>query len=168
MYLNHVLKSIEMMLTVNSNSDSTIVSMLTEKNSSAWEQLYDKYAPLMYGAVFQITKDDRVAEKIFKECFLQLKESKNISNVRGPLDFFLLKHAQNFTLNYFKLIELAVEVNKKENHNTPLVEMLESKQITVKRSEPVSTVEQKEARKKLREEFNLLRAQHKQNSLLKY
>lgn len=157
-----------MMLTVNSTSDSTIVSMLAENNSSAWEQLYDTYSPLMYGAVFQITKDERIAEKIFKECFLQLKESKNISKIRGPLDLFLLKHAQSFTLNYFKLIELTTDKNKHLNHNSdPLIELLESQQITIKKSEQQSSSEQQAARKKLREEFNILRAQHKQNALLK-
>ncbi|MGQ0826778.1 MAG: RNA polymerase sigma factor [Bacteroidota bacterium] len=146
------------MLTVGPISDVSIVSMLAENNSSAWEQLYDKYAPMMYGAIVQTTKDERIAEQIFKECFFQLKENKNISKIRGPLDAFLLKHTYSFTANYLKLMELTNDANK-FNNNRHLVQLLSSRQISIK-TELQSEKDQKDARKKLREEFNHLRKQH--------
>lgn len=153
-----------MMLTVNPISDVTIVSMLAENNSVAWEQLYDKYAPIMYGAVIQITKDERIAQQIFKECFLQLKENNHISSVRDPLGSFLFKHAQSFTLNYLKLLELTYNVNKTDAANDPLIQLLSARKISLK-PEFKPTTEQLESRKQLREEFNSLRKQHQLNTL---
>jgi len=156
----------KMMLTVNPISDVTIVSMLAENHSAAWEQLYDKYASMMYGAVIQITKDERIAEHIFKECFIQLKETKHISKVRDPLALFLFKHAQSFTLNYLKLVDLTHGASNKPNINGPLMRLLSCKNISINsESKSQIAVEQAEARKKLREEFNHLRKQHQENIL---
>jgi len=152
------------MITVSPISDVTIVSMLAENNSSAWEQLYDKYAPMMYGAVVQTAKDERIAEQIFKECFFQLKENKNISKIRGPLDSFLLKHTYSFTSNYLKLMELTNGLNNKIDHNGHLAQLLSSRQISLK-TELKTDTDQQKARKKLREEFNQLRKQHQADTL---
>lgn len=155
------------MLTVNAIADSTIVAMLTENDLSAWESLYDKYASIMYGAVFQITKDERLAGAIFQESFLELKKNKNILKVKTGLCVFLLKYTHKFTFNYLKTMGLMYEI--KNIHHTdpdPLTQLLSSKYITVKQSEPELVLnQQKEARRKLREEFNQLRNQHAQKRL---
>jgi hypothetical protein len=147
------------MLAVNSIPDSTIVAMLADNDINAWEQLYDKYAPMMYGAISKITRDERLAENIFRECFLQLKVNRNILKIRVDLCTFLLKHTHNFTFNYLNEMGLMYD-NGKINYNDPLMQLLSSRQITFKAAD-VAGNPQLEARKKLREEFNRLRSQNK-------
>jgi DNA-directed RNA polymerase specialized sigma24 family protein len=151
----------EMILTANSISDTTIVSMMTENNLSAWEHLYDKYAPMMYGAIFQITGDAAMAEEIFKKCFLELKENDDLLKVKTALCPFLLRHAHSATLNYLKNCGLASVVTGQASFNDdPLIQLLSSENVTINESK--SNFTQKKARKKLREEFNILRNQRKQ------
>ncbi|MBA3704856.1 MAG: hypothetical protein H0W84_02835 [Bacteroidetes bacterium] len=149
-----------MILSVHPISDSTIVSMLAENNSSAWEQLYDKHAPVMYGAVFKMVKDEKMAKEIFKECFLQLKGNKNILSIRTDLCPFLLKYVNGFTLDYLKLNQQLV-TEKVSYESDRFSQVLTSRHISVREEDFDITLEQKEARKKLREEFNQLREQHK-------
>ncbi len=147
--------------------DTTIVTMLEENNLSAWEHLYDKYAPIMYGAIFQITGDGTMSEEIFKECFLQLKENNNLLEAKTALCPFLLRHAHSITLKYLKKSGLASVVSGQASFNDdPLIQLLsieEGNAIDKPESEP--NVTQETARKKLREEFNNLRNQHRQKTL---
>ncbi len=157
-----------MILTSTYISDTTIVSMLAKNNLSAWEHLYDKYAPMMYGAIFKITGNAPMAEEIFKECFLQLKENDNLSEVKVTLCPFLLRHAHSVTLNYLKKCGLASVLTGQASFNDdPLIQLLssDSENISLKETFSTSDFIQEKVRKKLRKKFNNLRKKHSKKAL---
>ena len=82
--------------------DEQILLMFAENNLEAWEHLYDKYAPTMYGIIFSLSDDRTLAEDIFKEEFLQLKEKRILSGISHLLCSFLLRYTHTFARQQLK------------------------------------------------------------------
>ena len=86
----------------NSVADNSVISLLQTCNPFGWEQLYDKYAPVIYGSILKIITDKEMANQIFEECFISLKKTDIISQTKKSLPLFLLQHTYSFTVNYLK------------------------------------------------------------------
>ncbi|MEO6254853.1 MAG: hypothetical protein ABIO79_16200 [Ferruginibacter sp.] len=86
----------------NSISDEQIIALLKENNDSAWESLYDKYAPVMYGLIYNLTDDKVLAERILIHAFIQLKEKQTLSRINSGLCYTLLRYIYTFATNHFK------------------------------------------------------------------
>ena len=91
-----------MTLQNNHISDERMLTMLNKKDANAWVHLYDKYAAAMYSIVWHFTDNNEVANKIFTEAFLQLKEKNTLSKVEYALCPFLLRYMHNFASQYLK------------------------------------------------------------------
>ena len=63
------------MLHQDNHFSSTLSDFIHDKNNiSTWEQVYDKYAPMMYGTIINMTHDEKMAGDILQEVFLDLKK----------------------------------------------------------------------------------------------
>lgn len=72
-------------------------------NEIVWEQVYQKYAPLIYGIILNMTRDKRIAADIFKEAFYGLKRRRILSRTPIALCQALLRHACKLTLKYLEI-----------------------------------------------------------------
>lgn len=52
--------------------DHELIKLLQQKNMSAYEFIYDRYAPLLYGVICKLVKDDVKAEKVLKKSFIEI------------------------------------------------------------------------------------------------
>lgn len=76
----------------NQISDLNILSLVRENNLTGWEQLYDKYAPIMYSVICTYTTDMGLADKILINLFLRLKDEKIFLKMNFTLCVFILSY----------------------------------------------------------------------------
>ncbi len=144
--------------------DKTILSMIIGNNLEAWALLYDKYAPAMFGIICNLTNNRTLAEEIFKEAFLQLKEKQIFSKNTYPLCPYLLKHTYTFTRQKLKERGIISTINQHEE--TSHIHILCSQHISLKELAVKFKLTEQEAKQKVRAEFLDLRNKTKQQENL--
>ncbi len=112
-----------MTLQINHISDEQMLTMIRSNNVKAWEHLYDKYAAAMYSIVWQFTDSKELANEIFTDAFLQLKEKNILLKMRYALCPFLLRYTYNFASQYFKKCGISALQNDKAV-NSQLIHLL--------------------------------------------
>lgn len=80
--------------------DNRLHDLLFEKNPFAWNCIYDKYAPLMYGNILNIIKNKKEAEKVFVKAFRSLKEENKPVPATCSLTNFLCMYAKKYADSY--------------------------------------------------------------------
>jgi RNA polymerase sigma-70 factor, ECF subfamily len=84
--------------------DGTLLSRLLQKDVSAFEQLYDRHARLVYGLVLRILRQAATSEEVVQDVFLQLwRNSSQYDASRGPFVPWLLTLARNRALDHLRL-----------------------------------------------------------------
>jgi len=142
----------------NQISDLNILSLIRENNLRGWEQLYDKYAPVMYGVICIYTTDKSLADKIFIDLFIRLKDEEVLQKIHFTLSVFILRYIHTNTRKELKKWGI--------NYTKPLIEAnsimhsLCSQSITIKRVAANFKMSENEVRKSLRKEFLVLRSQN--------
>ena len=149
-----------MQLQTKKISDQNILSMIAENNLDAWELLYDKYAPAMYGIICNLTDDITLAKEIFKDAFIQLKEQRIFSKVTYSLCACLLRHTHTFARQQLK--ERGKACSNGTVENTSLIKVLCSQELSFKQAASNFNITEVEAKRKLHQEFLGLRAQNKE------
>ncbi len=141
------------------NTDEEIISLVRQNNIIGWENLYTKYAPLMYGAILRVIEDKKNADEILIQIFASLK-SGNFPDVRmntKPLYLFLLHYTHtsisSFTVN--KKIKLIV---RDDDKICPLVKHLLFEPCPLKEVAHKLAINEAEVKTRLRNELNLLRS----------
>ncbi len=132
-------------------SDQKILSMLSENDLKAWEYLYDKYAPAMYGIVCSLTDDLTVAQEIFKDAFIQLRKRQIFANIRYALCPFLLRHTYGFAKQ--QLNDRGIMFPKEPMKETSLINIFCSEQVSIKGVASRFDITEEEAKRKLQLEF---------------
>lgn len=99
-------------------SDQVILSMISENSLDAWIFLYDKYAAAMFGTICKITEDKKIAEEIFKEAFIQLKEKQILSKLKYSLYPWLLKYTLIFAQKHLRGLGIISSINAFEKTST--------------------------------------------------
>ena len=61
-------------------TDSQIIQKVTDYDSKALEELYDRYAPILYSLVKKIVTDQKVAEELLTDIFVIVWEKSSILN----------------------------------------------------------------------------------------
>ncbi len=135
-------------------SDQNILSLIGENNLEAWGHLYDKYAPVMFGIVYHLTDDRIVAEEIFKEVFIRLKEDKILSKYKYVLCTYLVRHTNRFTRH--QLMKRGLICTQDNKDETSLISILYTQHITMKEAAFQFNFTEEEAKLKLRLEFSAL------------
>lgn len=81
-------------------SDSDYITLITEKNASAFVSLYDQYAAILYGILLKMTEDKTQAEELLIQAFVNIR--KNILNYdlkKKQLIGYMLSEARTLALN---------------------------------------------------------------------
>ena len=61
-------------------TDSQLIQKVSEYDSKALEELYDRYAPILYSLVKKIVTDQKVAEELLTDIFVIVWEKSGIIN----------------------------------------------------------------------------------------
>jgi hypothetical protein len=88
-------------------SDFSRIATLSEKLVSSWEQLYSKYAPLVYGVIYHITGEEKIAQDILEEVFCDIKKKGILLEETPPLCTCLLRHTFSVTLHHLNSLGIA-------------------------------------------------------------
>lgn len=139
-------------------SDQNILSLIAENKMEAWKHLYDKYSAAMFGIIYNLTSDRKLAEEIFKETFIQLKERKILSKNTHALCSCLLKHTHTFAQQ--QLNDRGISLSYNHTEKTSLIEILCSQYISIKQLASNFNLTEAEIKKNLRAEFLALRSQN--------
>jgi RNA polymerase sigma-70 factor (ECF subfamily) len=84
--------------------DATLLSRFLQKDVSAFEQLYDRHARLVYGLVLRILQQASTSEEVVQDVFLQLwRNADQYDAARGPFVPWLCTMARNRALDHLRL-----------------------------------------------------------------
>lgn len=84
--------------------DAALLSRLMQRDVSAFEQLYERHARLVYGLVLRIVQQAATSEEVVQDIFLQLwRNAKHYDATRGPFVPWLLTLARNRALDHLRL-----------------------------------------------------------------
>lgn len=84
--------------------DAALLSRLLQRDVSAFEQLYERHARLVYGLVLRIVQQAATSEEVVQDIFLQLwRNAKHYDATRGPFVPWLLTLARNRALDHLRL-----------------------------------------------------------------
>jgi RNA polymerase sigma-70 factor (ECF subfamily) len=86
------------------SSDATLVDRLLHRDVSAFEELYDRHARIVYALVVRILQQAPTAEEVVQDVFLQLwRNAALYQSARGPFVPWLLTLARNRALDNLRL-----------------------------------------------------------------
>jgi RNA polymerase sigma-70 factor (ECF subfamily) len=86
------------------SSDATLVDRLLHRDVSAFEELYDRHARVVYALVVRILEQAPTAEEVVQDVFLQLwRNAARYQSARGPFVPWLLTLARNRALDNLRL-----------------------------------------------------------------
>ncbi len=102
-------------------NDHELINLLQQKKVNAYEFLYDRYAPMLYGVICKLVKDEVMAEKVLKKSFIQIW-NQLAALQPGKCNLFIWMH--NITRN-IALEEISGEisinpVNQQNNRYKPV------------------------------------------------
>ena len=84
--------------------DGALLTRLLQKDVSAFEELYDRHARLVYGLVLRILQQSATSEEVVQDVFLQLwRNAGQYDSSRGPFVPWLLTVARNRALDNLRL-----------------------------------------------------------------
>ena len=138
--------------------DKEIIALLSKKNDTAWKLLYEKYAPMMYGIILEMTGNAEMAEKILNETFRELKEKKKLLQVHTAICHRLLMHAYRMALRHLTAHDLSPVKCDQRNKKYPLTKLLCFEGATLKDAAASSGLDESEAFKKLQTELSTMHA----------
>ena len=145
-----------MTLQNNHISDERMLTMLNKNDANAWVHLYDKYAAAMYSIVWHFTDNNEVANKIFTEAFLQLKEKNILSKVPYALCPFLLRYMHNYASQYLNKWGIN-PIQSSKAVDSQLIHLLCTQCNSIKDAASKLNITEDVAIKNLRREFLVLR-----------
>lgn len=125
--------------------------MLAENNLKSWENLYDKYAPVMYAVICNLTDNKAVAAEILTEAFMQVKQKQILLKINISPCIYLLRHTYNYANQHLKQSGINLKAaNPKEE--TKLIQLLRTQCSSLKDAAFILNITEDEAKKKLHEE----------------
>lgn len=80
-----------------------LVSLLKQKSRNAFNILYDKYSPYLYGLICRIVHDETAAEDVLQEVFVKVwKNIENFDEEKGALYTWLINIARYTAIDYLR------------------------------------------------------------------
>ena len=58
------------------NPEAEIVILFQKGDQQAFEQLYDEYAPMLFGVISRLVPDTRLANQVFQQSFIYLWQNR--------------------------------------------------------------------------------------------
>jgi RNA polymerase sigma factor (sigma-70 family) len=100
------------------------VARIKSHEHSAFEYLYDHYSGALYGVVFRILKQDKIAEEVLQDVFLKVWDRIDQYDVsRGRLFTWLVNIARNLAIDKIRSKEISRE--RKTNRLDGLVDTID-------------------------------------------
>ncbi len=133
-------------------TDQHILFLIAREDPEVWEQLYDRYASVMYGIICNLVPDRALAAQIFEAAFLQLKEKNILAKATGALCPRLMRYTYNFTiqqLNRHSINPLPVQ----SPADITITQLLHTHCNTLQEAATVLNITVEEAKTKLHLEF---------------
>ncbi len=83
------------------NDELGFVRLLQSHDKAAFEKLYDKYSPVLYGIILKIVKREDFAENILQDAFVKIwKNIDSYNTDKGRLFTWLLNLARNAAIDF--------------------------------------------------------------------
>lgn len=85
---------------ISKYSEEELVSLLQERNQSAFSYLYDNYAAALYGIILRMVEDTQLAEDVLQEAFIKIWNNfKQYDNTKGRLFTWMINITRNLTID---------------------------------------------------------------------
>jgi RNA polymerase sigma-70 factor (ECF subfamily) len=83
--------------------DIELMAKVAGRDQTAFEQIYDRYAPVVYTMVLRIVKTPEIAEDLLQEIFLAIwNKSATFSEARGSVYTWVMSLARNRSFDFIK------------------------------------------------------------------
>ncbi len=136
--------------------NTDIKARSVQNKATTWAQVYDNYAPMIYGIIVKMTDDDKMAGDILSEVFVALSAQNKILEINSLI---CLRCAYKTTLKYFQDRGLMLSKIQPFNQNCPLINLFYVQGMSLEKIVIDLEVTKDEALNKLRAELNYLRSQ---------
>lgn len=94
--------------------DNELIMLVQQKDMVAYEFLYDRYAPMLYGLICKLVKDQWLAEEILKKSFAQIwKQMATVHPATCRLFIWMHNITRNIALEE---ISKTLQQDKQENY----------------------------------------------------
>jgi hypothetical protein len=104
-------------------ADTAIISLLHNNNPEGWECLYDKYAPILFGAIFRIIPNKKKAKNLLMKSFIALKDTALVTQTNKSLLQFLLHHTYSFCIKQLSVQDINLLEEKLYDTDYPLINL---------------------------------------------
>ncbi len=130
--------------------------MLVRNKATTWAQVYDNYAPMMYGIILKMTDDKTLSENILVAAFDELHAENTIGKINALV---CIRCAYKKTFKYLTDRGLVVHNKPLFDENCPCVNQFYIKGMSLEKIVIDLEITKDEVLNKLRAEFNYLRSQ---------
>ena len=131
-------------------NDRTIVTLIRKGDHSACRVVYDKYAPLLYGIIYRIVKDQTVAENLLADTITKvLKNQVSYDPEKLSLCTWMMNIARNLAID--KTNGSQHPANKPGSHN--LLELVLTNGMNIDQAAACMRISVTDALRKFREEL---------------
>jgi len=137
-------------------TDSNHYTYIEQRHLFQWNNLYDLYAPIMYGSILRLINNKKHAQNILLESFILLKESKLCSKLRKPLSIELLCHTHKVAINYLKLKNLKLKKDPSFYNQNPTLRNLKISTSTFRLANQMENIQEKRIPSNLRNQISFL------------
>lgn len=86
-----------------------LIRKCQQKSRRAFEELYKKFSPFVYGICLRYAKDRDEAQDILQDCFIKVMERIGEFKFQGSFEGWLQRMAVNESLNHLKLMWNSVQ-----------------------------------------------------------
>lgn len=82
-------------------TEDELVELLRQRSEDGFNQLYERYAPALYGVVNRIVKSEEAAQDVIQDAFVKIwKSFSNYDKSKGTLFTWILNVARNTAIDY--------------------------------------------------------------------
>jgi len=129
-----------------------LVALLKKRDKEAMHYLYDNYSAALYGAIFRIVNDEKVAEEILQDAFMKIwNKISAYDSKKGRLFTWMLNLCRNLSID--KLRSKEIKKVKKTDDISNNVYNVERENLISQREDDIGV---KELLDNLREEERLI------------
>jgi RNA polymerase sigma-70 factor (ECF subfamily) len=92
-------------------SDERLMQRVTEGDTGAFEELYDRYGPLVYGYIVRTIGRRTLAEELTQDVFVRVwKKAATYDRTRGKVVTWTMRITRNRVIDYFRAQKKALPV----------------------------------------------------------
>ncbi len=135
---------------VENINDKTIVNLIRTGDGSAYLLLYDNYAPLLYGIIMRIVKEEARAEMLLEKTLVTIWEQRALHD---PEKLSFTTWVINLARNFAKHESDTQGTDNELPGSCCMLELVMTKGLNIKQAADRLRISVTEALKKLREEL---------------